>query len=228
MKIRPIPFMPEMVRKVKSGQKTITRRIVRPQPKYALGWGKHSTYEYRNGFYALDMYNGNSNILAKCPYGQVGDKLWVKETWKPKVAHSCGEYECDCDTVIVEYLADKTSKRFYGGDIPESWRIPKTALKNNFVPSMFMPRWASRLLLEITDVRIERIQSISEEDALAEGCVQDPCDHARQTCEDIGCYGPTAKGDFKYLWDTTYGKSSWNDNIWVWVIEFKVIEGDDQ
>lgn len=88
-------------------------------------------------------------------------------------------------------------------------------------PSIHMPRWASRILLEITAVRVERLQDISEEQALAEGVRGEPCDHARQACADIGCWGDTAKGAFGFLWESLNGEGSWAANPWVWVVEFK-------
>lgn len=88
-------------------------------------------------------------------------------------------------------------------------------------PSIHMPRWASRILLEVTDVRVERLQDISEEQALAEGVRGEPCDHARQACADIGCWGDTAKGAFGFLWESLNGEGSWAENPWVWVVEIK-------
>lgn len=88
---------------------------------------------------------------------------------------------------------------------------------------MSMPRWASRITLEITDVRVERLSSISEEDALAEGVCADPCDHVRQSCEEIGCCGPTTRGAYRALWESINGKGSWDANPWVWAISFRVL-----
>ncbi len=84
-----------------------------------------------------------------------------------------------------------------------------------------MHRHSSRILLEITAVRVERLQDISEEQALAEGVRGEPCDHARQACADIGCWGDTAKGAFGFLWESLNGEGSWAANPWVWVVEFK-------
>ncbi len=84
-----------------------------------------------------------------------------------------------------------------------------------------MPRWASRILLEITAVRVERLQDISEEQAQAEGVKGEQCDHARQACADIGYWGDTAKGAFGFLWKSLNGEGSWAANPWVWVVEFK-------
>ncbi|MGV8691413.1 hypothetical protein ACV35Z_35855, partial [Pseudomonas aeruginosa] len=77
------------------------------------------------------------------------------------------------------------------------------------------------ILLEITAVRVERLQDISEEQALAEGVRGEPCDHTRQACADIGCWGDTAKGAFGFLWESLNGEGSWAENPWVWVVEFK-------
>lgn len=87
-----------------------------------------------------------------------------------------------------------------------------------------MPRWASRLTLELTEVRVERLQDISETDAVAEGCDHNgPCDHARQSCEDIGCFGSNSyRGGYYDLWNSINGDGSWAANPWVWCLSFRV------
>lgn len=85
-----------------------------------------------------------------------------------------------------------------------------------------MPRWASRITLEITRVRVERLQDISRADAKAEGCHHDdPCDHKRQSCDEIGCEGPDYRVGFRNLWESINGPDSWDANPWVWVVEFR-------
>ena len=90
-----------------------------------------------------------------------------------------------------------------------------------WTPSIHMPRWASRILLEVVSVRVERLHDCSEADALAEGVKGEPCDHIRLSCDEIGCCGPTAKGMYAALWDQINGAGAWAANPWVWVIEFK-------
>jgi hypothetical protein len=95
-----------------------------------------------------------------------------------------------------------------------------------WVPSIHMPRWASRILLEITDVRVERLSDISEKDARAEGIIDGGCLNCGES-EPCGCANPEpdATDAFAYLWQSIYGQENWNANPWVWVIEFKRVEG---
>lgn len=187
---RPILFNDQMVRAILEGRKTVTRRAVKD-----------------TGFYAIDAaIHGNEVALrerealsTRCPYGQPGDRLWVREAWAQiNVAQAPGE------TWVVYRECDNRTD--YGGP----WK-----------PSIHMRRRDSRILLEITAVRVERLQDISEEQALAEGVRGEPCDHARQACSDIGCWGDTAKGAFGFLWEQLNGAGAWQANPWVWVIEFK-------
>ncbi|HHG5178105.1 TPA: hypothetical protein ACPWJ6_004254 [Pseudomonas aeruginosa] len=187
---RPILFNDQMVRAILEGRKTVTRRAVKD-----------------TGFYAIDAaIHGNEVALrerealsTRCPYGQPGDRLWVREAWAQiNVAQAPGE------TWVVYRECDNRTD--YGGP----WK-----------PSIHMRRRDSRILLEITAVRVERLQDISEEQALAEGVRGEPCDHARQACSDIGCWGDTAKGAFGFLWEQLNGAGAWQANPWVWVVEFK-------
>ena len=98
---------------------------------------------------------------------------------------------------------------------------------------MYLPRWASRLLLRIKSVRIEPLRAITEADARAEGLTAEPCDHARRTCEEVGCCGSTARGEFSYLWKLLYPDQepgtdhywkTWAANPWVWVVEFRRVQ----
>lgn len=215
MKEKPILFNSEMIKAILAGTKTITRRPVNPQPELIIQAEKHSTYKFKGGLYALDMYTKNSNILNKCPFGQVGDKLWVRETWKPKyVKGGLDGFRIHYPDVHPWfYAADGECEKGYG-----SWK-----------PSIHMPRCASRLLLEITAVRIECIQNITREDALAEGiqkfmvdCSRDGIKTAYKNYEVDGISRNNPIDSFRTLWKKTYGAESWDNNIWVWVIEFKV------
>lgn len=144
--------------------------------------------------------NGLVPAPVGCPFGKPGDRLWARETWAP---HS--DYP---DANRAVYRADPGSE--YDA---ERWR-----------PSIHMPRWACRLVLEITDVRVERLHAISEADCAAEGVTRDtePCDHTRRSCADVGCLGPTYRSSFAELWTSTGG--DWSTNPWVWVISFRRID----
>ena len=147
------------------------------------------------------------HLRPRLPYGIPGDRLWVRETWAEYVDVESGVHD---DERFCYRATDKMM-------LPVKWR-----------PSIHMPRWASRITLEVTGVRVERLQEISEADARVEGVGRDtnPCDHVRQSCADIGCLGPTHRASFCELWDTLNAKRgySWESNPWVWVVEFKLVK----
>lgn len=216
-KERPILFSGDMVRAILSGRKTQTRRIVKPQPKpETRGWWCtcFSTDKKRVGEW--EPRNGRKSIIGteqtgervRCPYGDIGDRLWVRETWTPDHADFYPHH-------AVVYRADKgfDYERDDDGQVysPESRR----SFPYRWRPSIHMPRWASRITLEITAVRVERLQDMSDQDALAEGI--EPMDPAF----DPEC---GARGQFIGLWESIYGPESWTENPWVWVIEFKRLE----
>ena len=185
MKERPILFSGPMANAIRDGRKTQTRRKVK--------------FPLKDPLTGCDVAGREVNSLIRqgdspCPYGQPGDRLWVRETWAPHAdMPRSAIYRCD-----------------RGGDYQDNvtpnfrWR-----------PSIFMPRWASRILLEITAVRVERLQDISNEDALAEGV--DLSGGLRMRTMPWALY--------RELWESINGDGSWEANPWVWVIEFKVLEG---
>lgn len=190
MKERPILFSGPMVRAILEGRKTQTRRIVKfPETKRQVS-GKEAE---ALGFYSLE---GKTHGLVS-PYGQPGDRLWVRETWT-----RFGD--------IISYKADEPVSGF---KYDVKWR-----------PSIHIPRWASRLLLEITALHIQRLQDISREDALYEGV---------RYSEAFGGYVTDDEGNnfhlsdpvqsFCKLWCSINGPESWDSNPWVWVISFEKI-----
>ncbi|HDT4077006.1 TPA: hypothetical protein QHR19_005020 [Klebsiella pneumoniae] len=218
-------FNAEMVRAILDGRKTQTRRIMKIQPEHS-GFGLRRVIDSKNGsddgkyFWSLSDACG-LKIRSKsftCPFGSVGDRIWVREAFR---VHS--------RATEVATLVYKASER-------NSWteqtnRVPvsvcnKPATPEKWTPSLHMPRWASRLLLEITDVRVERLNAISEEDARAEGIIDGGCLNCGEPVP-CGCANPEpdATDAFAYLWQSIYGSDSWNANPWVWVIEFKRVEG---
>ncbi|HHM5622836.1 TPA: hypothetical protein ACRNOX_000238 [Pseudomonas aeruginosa] len=211
---RPILFNDQMVRAILEGRKTATRRIAKPVKHPDLG------NIYAPG--ALVLEREPQHVIDRaCPYGQPGDRLWVREAWQGPLI---SDEEQDANQ---SWWKDMTKFQNPGhcayrasGDDNEYFD-PDGYFHCKWKPSIHMPRWASRILLEITAVRVERLQDISEEQALAEGVRGEPCDHARQACADIGCWGDTAKGAFGFLWESLNGEGSWAANPWVWVIEFK-------
>jgi len=226
IKERPILFSAPMVRAILEGRKTVTRRAVKPQPEVRMVdmIGPMLTFKNKRGGHWL-YPNAKAQIIADCPYGKPGDRLWVRETWycdhfevqqgpylQPADMHDLDQSREDGELV---YAADGLAP--YEQDQP-TWK-----------PSIHMPRWASRILLEITDVRVERLQDITEEQALAEGIVGVPFrpDDGWPICTgymvgpDDGKTGlqTTAAKAFAGLWDSVGG--NWNANPWVWVVEFK-------
>ncbi|WP_312996440.1 hypothetical protein [Leclercia sp.] len=197
-------FNAEMVRAILDGRKTQTRRLLKDAtgPSLSVDIAEDSpgvaelSWLYGDG----PGHEVNERIkLIHCPYGKPGDRIWVRETFG------------DCGVRLV-YRADTDDGA-------------KCKVKR-WTPSIHMPRWASRILLEITDVRVERLNDISEEDARAEGIVDGGCLNCGEP-EPCGCVNPEpdATDAFAYLWQSIYGQENWNANPWVWVIEFKRIEG---
>ncbi len=145
-KERPILCCEPMVTAILDGTKTQTRRIVKPQPKNRIIRGDDGQ------FYDADCVA--PGVLVRCPYGSPGDRLWVRETFQ----------KCACKACRAAW--PKQGK--HGVTTREGYHGPSGAI---FTPSIFMPRWASRITLEVKSVRVERVQDISEADAVAEGCV---------------------------------------------------------
>ena len=194
MKARPILFRGEMVRALLSGQKTMTRRVVKPEPLQSA-----TRFEHFDGPRWRAYDDMSFMEWATCPYGTSGDLLWVRETWTT-------------DNAKLRFRADYEE---IGHDklVAGRWK-----------PSIHMPRWASRLTLRITDVRVERLQDISREDAVAEGCVS-PLKGTE--LEGVpGDYVADERTSFAILWKSINGPESWSANPFVWVVEFEVIQAN--
>lgn len=202
-------FNAEMVRALLSGRKTQTRRIIKPQPEATLSGSLSGKWLSRplNGLLLPKI----EDIAIHCPFGVVGDRIWVRETFQgPLFDYDLMDSYCKDPTPFEKpefcvYKADGVpAPEFYDADdeLHCCWR-----------PSIHMPRWASRILLEITNVRVERLKSISDGDAIREGC----------STADMKS-GDCVADVFARLWASIYGDESWNSNSWVWVIEFKRIE----
>ncbi|MBC4755085.1 ASCH domain-containing protein [Klebsiella variicola] len=204
-------FNAEMVRAILDGRKTQTRRPVKfPVHDKNLGC------ELAGNELAGELSAGN---YLNSAFGKPGDRIWVREAFR---VHS--------RATDVATLVYKASER--NSWTEQTHRVPvavcnKPATPEKWTPSLHMPRWASRILLEITDVRVERLNAISEEDATAEGVPP-----AGSLLPDYPGTFLTPKGDFatakvafQRLWESIYGEESWKANSWVWVISFKRIEG---
>lgn len=204
MRERPILFNGAMVRAILAGQKTQTRRAVKPAPQTIVN-GKTSPWE-GHGAALMTM------LLAQqrgCPFGQPGDRLWVRETWM------------DLTGTGIEHRDTATGKRMryaYGAQSPAG-SASDEARKDfglKWRPSIHMPRKACRLVLEITAVRVERLHAISDDDCAAEGVQRDRM--SGFNLERGTFWGPRPVDSFKSIWDSTGG--DWDSNPWVWVIEF--------
>lgn len=236
MKEGPILMNGAMVRATLAGDKTQTRRIMKPQPPeecsihFMLGdesWMPESErtplrhhFEAWGGPLYKSRPEGHlcGSHTVRSPYGCPGDRLWVRET--------CKAEELDDGSDGVRYLADDTFAHIRAGaEEAEAWHklFHYRSQQGAVVPSIHMPRWASRIMLEITGVRVERLQDISEDDALAEGI---DAEAGRNTLSFVGMReisGPVA--EFSVLWESINGPGSWDANPWVWVVEFRRIEG---
>ncbi|HCD1345727.1 TPA: hypothetical protein M9Z22_004755 [Klebsiella pneumoniae subsp. pneumoniae] len=214
-------FNGEMVRALLSGRKTQTRRIIKPQPEVTLSGSLSGRWLSRplNGLLLPKI----EDIAIHCPFGAVGDRIWVRETWGV-VSHAFSD-----DGLMIDWVPDRPATAIhempfgngyysgyaiYAADGDFTWGDDDGYEdgRSCWKPSIHMPRAASRILLEITDVRVERLRSMSQDDARAEGV--------------IAASGPMEAGlAFRELWDSIYGEESWKANPWVWVIEFKRVEG---
>lgn len=206
IKERPILFSGPMIRAILEGRKTQTRRVMKHQPEAdaKITIGEMSTS--KGVAYIGNSRSGGIVTRAPCPYGQPGDRLWVRETWgifpdngftgfKGPVSSAPAEHS-------LHYKADD------GDILAGPWR-----------PSIHMPRWASRITLKITSMRVEQLQDISEDDAIAEGAE----DYAGQETPWKGVLAPAIVHGYATLWESINGPGSWNANQWVWVIDFKVL-----
>lgn len=188
MKERPILFSAPMVRALLDGSKTQTRRIVKD-----------------TGFYAIEGHHGTetaererSALATRCRFGMPGDRLWVREAWRTVA-------EADC---MPPRDLNAAHRLWMEADAPHQPGFGKLR------PSMFMPRWASRINLEITGVRVERLNDISEHDALNEGVTfLNPVKPGRAN--------RMAREAFADLWQSINGAGAWDANPWVWVVEFR-------
>lgn len=217
MKERPILFSAPMVRAILDGSKTQTRRVMKVQPPgegFQMTTCVSTTGDRREvGKHRWAQVIGNNINEAgdyfSCPYGYTGDLLWVRESLR-FVAVGDNRHE------HAVYAADGVRVRRCP-DLAD-WACDGLAFNcARSVPSIHMPRWASRILLEVTGVRVERLQDISETDSWAEGI--STTDAARYDAEE-----PSARGAYKNLWEQINGAGSWDANPRVWVVEFKRID----
>jgi hypothetical protein len=216
---RPILFKGEMVRAILDGRKTQTRRVapirelnILQHPGDMITWSVSFLKAVKG---VLSSHSGGkfSDLQARSiiasqfnPYGKPGDFLWVRETWgavwpadEPVPLRQCEiEYRADLPTGCTDRPGEWPADEGNGPEVPK-WR-----------PSIHMPRWASRITLCITDIRVERLQEISRGDAMQEGC---PFPNMAA--------GPNPRDWFRDLWNTVHSPGAWEANPWVWVVAFE-------
>jgi hypothetical protein len=228
MNEKPILFKGEMVRAILAGNKTQTRRVIKPQPKIEIG-GHHFVIGPVNGdtydpelvtctykhLWTTEGIKAFASYMVELfsPYGQVGDRLWVRESFAkvPSTAYRLSEG--------VHQKVNPTDT-YWSAVYAENWTLSPIRMS----PSIHMPRWASRINLEITNIRIEKVQQISEQDVWKEGIVRpdwwDNMDPWHDSEDEAGEM-------FAELWDSINGKTyPWKSNPWVWVVEFTQVVND--
>ena len=203
MKEHPILFSGAMVRALLAGAKTQTRRAVKPQP----------THFNPAGVPRRIVPDGGPSEVIRCPYGQPGDRLWVREHWRAPQS---------VDHLPPRSISDSEARRFIADEV-----VGPDAGFGKARRAFHMPRWASRITLEITGVRVERLQDISEADALAEGVTpkwEPGCSGRLMEAFSGFSFRPAASA-YADLWEQINGPGSWDANPWVWAVEFRRVEG---
>lgn len=210
-----------MVRALLDGTKTQTRRVVKAHPSDDA----FMLLDHGDGWWPYRSQDGetanvdNMEYPFCCPYGQPGDRLWVRETHRPIFGQTCG-------LIGLDYRADPREKWERLGDAPDC------LIKSKWTPSIHMRREYSRILLEVVSVRVERLQDISEADAKAEGItpheVRQFAIFGASPAERAAIYRDAAVGPYRGLWQQINGAGSWDANQWVWVVEFKKVNQDEQ
>jgi hypothetical protein len=261
MKDKPILFSAPMVRALLNGSKTMTRRIVKPQPEYVGCVSPLRDPHLVDRMYRLpgDPSHISYTLGAildriKPPYA-VGDTLWAREAWRftpewmPGESNLCGCGDGECNEcwqspAVLEVAIDYSDAEAQLVNAPEHYvaryQDSDGLMIGKWRPSIHMPRWASRISLLVTEVRVERVQDISINDALKEGIICPACgyrsvdaseqmDHAlcvsgwlkASKAKDVGDHPAIAA--FRTLWDSIHGPGAWERNDWVWVVGFEVV-----
>lgn len=232
---RPILFTAPMVRAILDGRKTQTRRVVKGIPDDAIlpefyGYNARDGLKNSLGWFvaeAGDLWPCNEEDRILCPYGQPGDRLWVRETFS--IDAMCGYHHDNQSYSAYEIVyragGSKDIEWTGGRDTEDPYCRSYDTQRGDWQPSIYMPRWASRITLEITGVRIERLQDISEEDALAEGIQPDPCG-GFHTEDGRHFHAADPRESFGMLWDSVNEKRGFPcaSNPWVWVLEFRRVQ----
>ena len=208
MKERPLLFSAPMVRALIAGTKSQTRRVVKApgwdpaSPEYGGLTGIKQHADERIGLQAY-FWHARSALAhgVRCPYGQPGDRLWVRETWRE---WSDAAWHYAADGLVLPKQRDRELAEFLAQRAPFTWE------SYTWRPSIHMPRAASRITLEVTGVRVERLQDISTRDCWAEGIAASP---------DVD-----PVHEYRELWELINGRGSWESKSWVWIVEFRRVQ----
>ena len=224
MKERPILFSAPMVRALLAGTKTQTRRILKSaHADDASVWRHHEGNTWESGIASGAPGSFGHGEFVRCPYGQPGDRLWARETHaqfavgnRTGISPQCVAYRATCeDDGSFDYVNN--------GDEIMNLKITK------WTPAIHMPRWATRITLEVTGVRVQRLQEIDGYDVIAEGIAPQShycgCEPCRMTCSLCPATQTSLCLAYADLWDEINGdRAPWSSNPWVWAITFKRVE----
>ncbi len=214
VKSRPILFSGEMVNAILQGRKSQTRRVIRDTDVRDHRAFAVAAYVTSRPVRERGRVIGHRDVIVSSPFGQPGDRLWVRETWR---------VESRGVTNYLDYAADTGAPDMKPVALPEAKAYATRELK--YRPSIHMPRWASRITLEVTGVRVERLNDCSAPDALAEG-VEEHAWHGVPIYKwrGVGDFWNDPREAFREGWDSINGKRpgcAWKDSPWVWVVEFR-------
>lgn len=222
-KERPIIFSGPMVNAILAGRKTVTRRVMKPQPPDGYvsmvrdcdcgGNWWFSNMPPQRGAFSVGEHAKWENVFPRCPYGPPGHHLWVRETWSPDHAAFYPNfpviYRADFGPEPERNERGETYSPEQKAWYPFKWRSP-----------IHMPRQCSRITLEVIDVRVERLQAITETDADAEGVAECEFFDAAKRGHPLTPH----RTAFAWLWALIHGWGSWCTNPWVWVVSFKRVD----
>lgn len=219
MKERPILFTGPTVGGLLSGRKTQTRRVVKGSEQWPASAVKAVMLESRGTALAVNAGRCTYGPELKSPYGQPGDRLWVRETFADLQGTGIEHRPISSGPLQRYAFAADAKPGSHGDEARKEFGV-------KWKPSIFMPRAASRITLEITSVRVERLQDISESDAIAEGI--EPLygawrDYGRKPSINYHPAWAKAIESYRSLWEAINGPDSWAANPWVWVVEFKLV-----
>lgn len=219
MKEHPILFKPEMVRAILEGRKTQTRRVIAIPPEaWLIGWTQYSAR-----FGSPIPQDDPCPVEIRFPFG-AGDRLWVKEQWRPIPLLAAG-LAAETDGCAVRYPSDGAEVYYPEYIVPKTWRVPRAAERGNVSP-LLMPRWASRLQLDVVTTRVERLRDISAKDILAEGAVERSHHDPNLGKCPVSAFDGRMYVDLISLWAAGWDAINGNRaparrNPWVRVIEFR-------